>query len=347
MMSFNTKEVFVMFGSGCNKNCRYCLQGHNHEKNELPTDITNNFYKVLEDIKESSEDKVVLSFYGGEPLLYFDKIKQIVEYFEPFEYDGNRQFQYDLKTNGTLLTKKMVDFFNMYDFHVTISWDGKYTEKTRGYNVFKDPLFKDLTHHINNFGICSVLTAYSYPMDIVNAVEELDEERNQLKVMSLSIELLSTMTDLPEDVADIDIYKVSTQVENMITRYQQHTCGPVLKQFMDKTIEVLKSDYKELGCRSGYDILNIDLHGNKYACHNDTKPIAGPRGDYFKYLNDVLAGDTTIMNRKVVCKERMCPVIELCGGGCRYIPINGRDDLLYCNLREAVYYPFMQLFGKA
>lgn len=62
-----------------------------------------------------------ISFFGGEPLLNFNVLKQIVEYAET-TYPND--WYYNITTNGILLTKEICEFLNQYHFNICLSWDG-------------------------------------------------------------------------------------------------------------------------------------------------------------------------------------------------------------------------------
>jgi uncharacterized protein len=67
-----------------------------------------------------------ISFYGGEPLLEIDLIKQCVEYSKS-KVEG-RKIKFAISTNGTLLSDSTVDFLVKNDFHLSISLDGSRKE---------------------------------------------------------------------------------------------------------------------------------------------------------------------------------------------------------------------------
>jgi uncharacterized protein len=71
-----------------------------------------------------------LGFYGGEPLMNFEVIRDFVEYVEK---ESDHKISFGVITNGTLITNEMVDFFNKHKFYVSISLDGtkKYNDKCR------------------------------------------------------------------------------------------------------------------------------------------------------------------------------------------------------------------------
>ena len=68
-----------------------------------------------------SADKIYISFYGGEPLLSFGLMKQIVDHVE---CTTSKKAYWNLTTNGTLLSRRICDFLIKKDFSLTVSLDG-------------------------------------------------------------------------------------------------------------------------------------------------------------------------------------------------------------------------------
>ena len=94
----------------CNMNCKYCYE-HKKDK-EISFD---NIKKLVDNIVENDTSKsTVLSFYGGEPLLKFEMIKDTIEYVNSKE--KKIDFMYSITTNGTLITDEVIDFFNDNNF---------------------------------------------------------------------------------------------------------------------------------------------------------------------------------------------------------------------------------------
>ena len=107
MDSLKNKSIIIKLGGNCNLNCKHC--------HCLKTTYCFN-EDIIKYIKSNTFQRV--TFCGGEPLMYFDTIKHIVEQL------GNN-YTYKFVTNATLLNQDMVDFFNQYRFHVGMSYDGE------------------------------------------------------------------------------------------------------------------------------------------------------------------------------------------------------------------------------
>lgn len=120
------KDLILQVTQSCNLRCEYCTYSGNyytrtHSIKKMPAETA--FKAVDFMVKHSKEKKVVsIGFYGGEPLLAFDLIKQVIEYIEA-NYAG-KNFKYTITTNGTLLTEEIIDYLVAKDFVLMISLDG-------------------------------------------------------------------------------------------------------------------------------------------------------------------------------------------------------------------------------
>lgn len=121
----SAKTFIIELTEECNFRCRYCVfdeenhQERNHSETSVSIECAKNqlerFYK-----RTDGEDAYVI-FYGGEPLLEFGKIKELVSFGNKISHGV---FKYSLTTNGVLLTRDKVDFLLQNDFLITVSIDG-------------------------------------------------------------------------------------------------------------------------------------------------------------------------------------------------------------------------------
>ncbi|MCP5049706.1 MAG: radical SAM protein, partial [bacterium] len=65
-----------------------------------------------------------IGFYGGEPLLAYKQVKRAVERIHELNEAGRKDIQFNLTTNGTLLTEEMLEFFERHGFAMMLSFDG-------------------------------------------------------------------------------------------------------------------------------------------------------------------------------------------------------------------------------
>lgn len=114
----------------CNLRCEYCIySGHYDTRTHSELDMDFETAKKSIDLylNASSEiNELTVAFYGGEPLLNIELIKQCVEYIK--EKTIGRSIVFSTTTNGTLLNEQNVSFLEKYNFNVMISLDGSQKE---------------------------------------------------------------------------------------------------------------------------------------------------------------------------------------------------------------------------
>jgi uncharacterized protein len=111
----------------CNLRCGYCVYDPNnkdnrsHGKNDMSLDVAK---KAIEHFRDHSykEDRVGITFYGGEPLLVFPFLEHCVKYAVPLFID--KKLDLSITTNGTLITPKIAKFLQQNNFLVLVSIDG-------------------------------------------------------------------------------------------------------------------------------------------------------------------------------------------------------------------------------
>lgn len=120
-------EITLQITKNCNLQCRYCtfatnnLITRNHSSQSMTFEIAQ---KSIDFLYEHSKDckSLSIAFYGGEPTCEFALIQQIVNYAENKFY--SKKIKYVTTINGSVLTDKIMDFFQQHHFELTISFDG-------------------------------------------------------------------------------------------------------------------------------------------------------------------------------------------------------------------------------
>ncbi|SHH84912.1 uncharacterized protein SAMN02745823_01178 [Sporobacter termitidis DSM 10068] len=125
------KQLTLQVTQQCNMRCEYCIYSGIYDNNRTHS----NHRMSLETAKKAIDfflerngelPIVVIGFYGGEPLLEFDLIRQCVEYAKS-RVEG-KKIRFNMTTNGTLLTDSVVDYMVENDFTLCISLDGSKQE---------------------------------------------------------------------------------------------------------------------------------------------------------------------------------------------------------------------------
>jgi uncharacterized protein len=153
----NCRQVVFEVTDKCQMNCEYCGYGkfyHGYDKREkkhLDIRSAKTLLNYLVDLwnsplNESHERDIFISFYGGEPLLNFPFIKEVVDFVKHLKALHNR-FNFSMTTNGLLLERSM-DFLYENKFGLLISLDGN--QENNSYRVLKNgrPAYKDILRNV-------------------------------------------------------------------------------------------------------------------------------------------------------------------------------------------------------
>jgi len=110
----------------CNFNCTYCYK----KKNKIY--ITDPIIeKSIEFFFPYLSKECYINFYGGEPILAFEKIKKIIYILESKNKKLKKNIHYSMTSNGSLINDKILQFLNQYKFSLMISFDGYAQEISR------------------------------------------------------------------------------------------------------------------------------------------------------------------------------------------------------------------------
>ncbi len=121
------KAMCLNIAHDCNLRCKYCFAstGDFGKGRNLMTFETGK--KAIDFMLEKSLDRknLELDFFGGEPLMNFDVVKQIVEYARSKEAEYDKKFRFTITTNGLLLDDDKMEFINKEMSNVVLSIDGR------------------------------------------------------------------------------------------------------------------------------------------------------------------------------------------------------------------------------
>lgn len=147
---------------------------------------------------EHSEDKknISVTFFGGEPLLDFSMIKEVVYYAKELEKNFNKKISFSITTNGTLITDEIEQFLKDHKFSVRISIDGEkevhdanrfYPNKTGSYQE----IINNTENLRNTYKVSGRATITSKGLNIIRTFNHLYKLKFNKINMSPCIEMLN------------------------------------------------------------------------------------------------------------------------------------------------------------
>ncbi|MBR3173016.1 MAG: thioether cross-link-forming SCIFF peptide maturase [Eubacterium sp.] len=320
------KALCMHIAHDCNLACKYCFaeEGEYHGKRELMSFETGK--KALDYLVQNSGNRVNLEvdFFGGEPLMNWDVVKQLVQYGRFIEEANNKKFRFTLTTNGVLLNDEVQDFLNKEMGNVVISLDGR-KEVNDNMRPFRNgkgsydlivPKFKKLaeSRDQNNYYIRGTFTREN--LDFSEDVKHFAD----LGFKQISIEPVVGPEEDPYSIREQDLPQILEEYDKLADEYiKRHKEGNGFT-FFHFMIDLSGGPcvYKRLsGCGSGTEYLAVTPGGDLYPCHQFV-------GDEDYLLGNV---DEGIVNPDIVEKFANCNVYSkekckncfakyYCSGGC-------------------------------
>lgn len=223
-----TTNAVLNVTNECNLRCRYCFVHHNPQRVTLEVARATCEY-VLKDAKE----KPCLWFFGGEPMLEFERIiKPIIK-----EYEGRISF--GITTNGTLIDEDVIDFFKEHEVQILLSIDGVkevqdfQRAKKNGDGSF-DEVLKNIPYlllHYPDVTFRATLTKFSIPYMnktydfarhmgfkhitfVINEDEEYSQEDYDNMCWQYNQIALKLLSGSPLELDDIDKIRTYVNVKN-------------------------------------------------------------------------------------------------------------------------------------
>lgn len=322
MFSGTCLHIFVVTNM-CNTNCIYC-QARDCQESQNGMMSLETARKAVDVALQSPEKNLSFEFQGGEPLLNFPAIKEIVEYSN--NNKGDKKIEYNLVTNLTLLTDDLLEFFIENKVNIATSLDGneilhnKNRPMKNGDNAFKFVSSK-IMEVKGKYDISAIETTTKYSL---NYCKELIDTYVSLDMHSVFIRPLTKLGFASAHWSDIgytaeefvDFYrKCLNYIIDLNLRGVSITEGHALI-FLSKIIEGYSANYMELRSPCGASIGQMAYYydGNVYTC-DEGRMLAEMGNKMFK-IGNVYQDNYGDMINSNVCKGTCAASITECVLGC-------------------------------
>lgn len=331
------KALCLHISHACNLNCSYCFAGQGSYQGECALMSFETGKRALDFLIENSGSRknLEVDFFGGEPLMNFEVVKQLVAYARSRERDAVKNFRFTLTTNGVLLDDAVMEFAFTEMDNVVLSLDGRPEIHDRLRKDFAGngsydlilPKFKKFaeTRGDKDYYLRGTFTHYNtnFTEDILHMAD--------LGFEKLSMEPVVCDPKEPYALTEEDLPKLKEQYEiladEMIKR-QKEGRGFTFYHYM---IDLAHGPciYKRVtGCGSGTEYLAVTPSGELYPCHQFV-------GDKKYLMGNVWDGVTNTELRE---KFRGCGVYSrpkcrdcwaqlYCSGGCAANAYHAAGDI--------------------
>lgn len=352
--SKNPVTLKITMGLKCNYKCTYCNQAHQpHDPVGGPEDAEELVQKIKNNFNIGTFDKPRIEFWGGEPMVYWKTIKPLAEKVRKLY--PNAQFM--MVTNGSLLDREKVDWFNMMGFSIGMSHDGPLHAQNRGPDPLDEPKARDAVAYAlktmgqMRFSFNCVLTRENVSLSAVRRfildklnIEDsrypnspkIDEREIQVTTEELLLPYddsgmkhsLSNMDEKKEILHNLFFETIKQENEFSWTIHQK------LKNFFDGII--FQRPAEVLGQKCGMDRednIAIDMKGNVTTCQNTSALTKHNLGN-IEDLDNVRVSTSHHWTTRAECPS--CPVVQLCQGACLFLEdeywTQACENLFYYNL---------------
>lgn len=320
------KALCLHIAHDCNLACRYCFaeEGEYHGRRELMSFEVGK--KALDFLiaNSGSRKNLEVDFFGGEPLMNFEVVKQLVKYGREQEKIYNKNFRFTLTTNGVLLNDDIMEFANKEMANVVCSIDGRkeVNDKMRPFRNGKGsydlilPKFKKLANSRNQTNYYVRGTYTHFNKDFANDVIHLANEGFE----QISVEPVVAPANEPYAIKEEDVEELKNQYDILAKEIIERRKNGKYVNFFHFMIDLEGGPCvaKRLsGCGSGTEYLAVTPWGDFYPCHQFV-------GNEEFLLGNV---DEGITNTKVRDEFKLCNVYAkpkchdcfakfYCSGGC-------------------------------
>ena len=344
------KALCLHVAHTCNLNCSYCFasQGKYHGDRALMSFEVGK--RALDFLIENSGSRTNLEvdFFGGEPLMNWDVVKELVKYARSQEGPCHKNFRFTLTTNGMLIDDDVIDFANKEMSNVVLSLDGRKEIHDRlrvdyaGNGSYDRivPKFQELVKSRGgkNYYMRGTFTHTNpdFTKDIFHMAD--------LGFTELSMEPVVASPDDPAALTASDIEIVKEQYEilakEMLRREKEGRPITFYHYMLDLTEG--PCIYKRIsGCGSGTEYMAVTPWGDLYPCHQFVGDEKYKLGDIWNGVtNDSLREQFRSCNAYSRSECNDCWAKFYCSGGCAANAYHASGSI------QGTYEPGCELFKK-
>jgi uncharacterized protein len=253
----NTQQLVIEMTQRCNLNCIYCGYGEFYERDLGRNNKDINIENIKAIIKylylyywESTNNisvkkRIMINFFGGEPLLKFKEIVEITEFIKKID-SKKVYFTFGITTNAILLNEKMLHYFSENKFILSISIDGNkynnsyriFQNKRESYDILKrkiDMIKESYPQYFNDYiFFISVLHNRNSVEDINDFLSKEYEKKSLIGEINTDC-VKKDKKELFEQFKHVDTkkseYQTQIQIETLLKRiihtYNQYTVSSI------------------------------------------------------------------------------------------------------------------------
>ena len=352
---FPLQALVLNITNQCNLACTYCYE---FGADKIATPAGKPKFMTLETAKTSvdfllrksgTREAVHITFFGGETLMNFPLLRQVVEYAcETAEAQG-RKITFSLTTNATLLTDEIIAFLSDNGIGVTVSMDGPpdlqdkhrvYKSGKGSYAVIEPRLRKLIANHKTR-AITARVTLTDGVTDVIRIFRHLKED---LGFHEVGFAPVTNSGEQDYMIDDGGMDEVLRQFHELADEWLEYALRGQMHGFtnVSETIsELIQGVNKSHPCGAGLGLLGVSPSGDLSPCHRFTDADTHTLGHISTDIDQEKREDFLSrghVEAKYECQS--CWARPLCAGGCHHEAFvrygdTGHANLHYCDwIRE-------------
>ena len=331
IMDFKKRETVVKalclhIAHDCNLACKYCFADEGEYKGDKGMMSFEVGKQALDFLIANSGNRrnLEVDFFGGEPLMNFDVVKQLVRYGREQEKIHNKNFRFTLTTNGVLLNDDIMDFINEEMANVVLSVDGRKeihdlmrpTRNGKGSYDLIMPKFQKLaeSRKHKNYYVRGTFTHNN--LDFAEDVLSLAD----LGFEQISVEPVVAQDDQDYAIRESDIPKICDEYDKLAKALIERKKNGKGVNFFHFMIDLSGGPCvaKRLsGCGSGTEYLAVTPWGDLYPCHQFVGQEEFLLGNVFDGVKKTdICDEFKLCNVYAKSKCKDCFARFYCSGGC-------------------------------
>ncbi|MCD8119898.1 MAG: thioether cross-link-forming SCIFF peptide maturase [Lachnospiraceae bacterium] len=332
------KALCLHIAHDCNLACRYCFAGEGEYHGRRALMSLEVGKKALDFLIANSGHRrnLEVDFFGGEPLMNWEVVKELVHYGRSREEETGKKFRFTLTTNGVLLDDEVLEFANREFANVVLSLDGRKEvhDKMRPFRKGAgsyDLIVPKYKKFVEGRGDRSYYIRGTFTRNNLDFAEDVKHFAD-LGFKQLSIEPVVADPSEPYALREEDLPVIMEQYDILAKEYikrQKEGNGFNFFHFMIDLNQGPCVAKRLSGCGSGTEYLAVTPWGDLYPCHQ------------FVGMPEFCLGnvDDGIVNTEVVKEFKCCNVYAkeecrncfaryYCSGGCAANAYNAQGSIL-------------------
>ncbi|MBV9746511.1 MAG: quinohemoprotein amine dehydrogenase maturation protein [Acidobacteriia bacterium] len=362
---FPIQTLVMNLTNQCNLSCQYCYE---FGADKLATPEGKPKFMDVETAKTSvdfllsqSGDRrsVHITFFGGETLMNFPLLKQVVAYANERAGEQNRHIDFSLTTNATLLTPAIIEFLSANRIGVTVSMDGPkemhdhlrvFSNGRGSYDVI-EPKVRALIRNHRTRPITARVTLTSGVSDVIRIFRHLKQD---LGFHEVGFAPVTTSPSQLYAIGARGMDDVLEQFHTLADEYLEYALRGEPHGFSnvsDTLAELCQGVNKSHPCGAGLGLLGVGPSGDIAPCHRFVDSDTHALGHISSGIDQAKQADFLRrghIDSKYDCHT--CWARPLCAGGCHHEAYvrygdTGHPNLHYCDWIRQWTHRCLEIYG--